>query len=1562
MTCFGFVNGANRPWRSVTVYDDGDFVEVQVLSSEEPSASTELRHYQEDDEDFFDRAVEPSTNCASSSHVAFLDPIESVVFRPRDEVPGLAPYWSFSAHPDDGQEQFAIALRHCWPDLDDSTRWSLLIPHDTWRTSLALTAWRAAYIIDHTVDRKPGHALILVEFRRADRPPTAAHVSAEWVLALISPGLLTQFLDREGECAQPGRHCQFSLNNRPYFGYDSIPFAHGDYVLIEVVETDAQMIVVYKPQSKHGSTIWRRYWDFGLIICLDFLAFILTFAVLSYVRKPRSHKLCKVGLTRHAVQGRRPKTKACWRIACFVYLLTSAEALPLSQRASQVVDHDLDHTAATDFGFPSSRLIGCKHDGEAPTASVLIPVSIPEFAFQGQQLRQPRMTFVGDVDLQNAVTRLSDIAPGPFVLETFGLYDESVGTRTITVHTLTLQHIRSTVHAAWIDYTGRFDSRILHVQPQPTYAPPPIKLFLIVQFIDFGLHLPATLQPVLVEQQVVSASGATDTTVRVAEYVDAPTNIEAVFTAARLTHSCLPRGIRPCAVHWRDREWTYPSILRPLAGDYMVVRVDNLEQYFRGTVGFFPGARRFALEGQRVFAQLHSGNMLPLWIHAIAHNYEPLGWRQTTLPKQDLLQPERVWNYAQHLWRDKAPGRGARLLPASPQPSVRNQGRIRLHLIFAFRVRLNYQPTLYVGMLHFDAAYHSYAQELQWNAVYTPAVCDTDGLLRASTFGSFVDIVRSETEIVYGGEILDGIAELAVLPGAFFVVNLYVTTWLNVVTNLWQHVQQLPHHSTQRPTSLLQTSVHLRKVTLTRVSPEQFFLHPFSNLPPPGNGTLVDLRRNLDSLDDITFHDWGECCFDANTVGDAPITSVHVQMPNLRALTDYLCGARLPSMPSSYIYDHTPDLPPECLDWVDQLSAQPPDQPVCRQVYTDGSYDAHSDPPVRVGWGFAVFLCGPDCIYLEHLACGYIEDDLCPMAHGLPVKLNARTGEIEALIQASLWLLAAGSAVPVETYYDAITVGHSGYGQWNFNPTDRHMRVLRSLAQLLATLPHPPSGHHVKAHEGIFGNEVANLLAQRARIVPETFGAVDNDLSQSTQGERMPLEHVWLDCVRRQDDVDAWPLVSDDTLHCWKPSTTPTVASSLPKSLWDDAGSTTKLRTLEIGFATYNVGTLMEARDRSERLQAQEYLRSQATAHGLDVIFLRETRAKKDAVVESASHVRLIAASNNGHGGTEIWIAKRKQNGRATGATVRDMIVLHCEAELLVVRWRTSQGIFTLVSGHAPHSGRSKIDIHNWWISLTSIISKFHEDQVDELVIGIDANAHFAEDMEPWIGHHGLTETTNLPGQLFSDLLVKFDLFLPSTFEQFHSGHTATWRVGTNKESRCDYVCFPLVWKKALLQSQPLPNLDAGMSSVDHVALGVWCRFVATTKHRPKASIDRAKIQQAFHLHADELLQSLRNISWSVDAHTHANLMSTTVSQWLTKHCPADKQGPRASYITQDTWSLRTTRLRLQRTIRNVGIMLAQHQSRMALHAWRHGLLLAQVRVMRCYTVPLCVCERIVLF
>lgn len=429
-----------------------------------------------------------------------------------------------------------------------------------------------------------------------------------------------------------------------------------------------------------------------------------------------------------------------------------------------------------------------------------------------------------------------------------------------------------------------------------------------------------------------------------------------------------------------------------------------------------------------------------------------------------------------------------------------------------------------------------------------------------------------------------------------------------------------------------------------------FIYQTFSDLPPPGNGTLVDLRRDLDALDDITIHEWGECCFDFREQYTAKITSVSMSLPQLRNISDYLCGAALPNMPATFLYDFASELPEVCQAEVASLSPEPPDNPVYRRIYTDGSYDSHATPTIRVGWGFAVFLCGVDSIYLEHMACGYIEDDHCPMAHGFPVQLNARTGEIEALIQASLWLLAAGSAIPVETHYDAITVGHSGYGHWNFNPQDKHIRVLRCLSQVLSTLPYPPSGHHVKAHEGVFGNEVANLLAQQARILPAAFGRVDVDLSHFTQGERMPLEYVWLDCVRHQDDVSAWPDVLEDTLCCPMTETLPTVASSLPRTLWDTTTATTKIRSIELGFATYNVCTLGDSGETRDRLQAHEYLRAQVIAHGLNVLFLQETRAKKDAVIESGTHVRLIAGANNGHGGTEIWISKRTQGGRTTGA------------------------------------------------------------------------------------------------------------------------------------------------------------------------------------------------------------------------------------------------------------------------------------------------------------------------
>ena len=717
--------------------------------------------------------------------------------------------------------------------------------------------------------------------------------------------------------------------------------------------------------------------------------------------------------------------------------------------------------------------------------------------------------------------------------------------------------------------------------------------------------------------------------------------------------------------------------------------------------------------------------------------------------------------------------------------------------------------------------------------------------------------------------------------------------------------------------------------------------YTLERLPPPGNGTIVDLRRNLDTLDDVLYFCWGCCYLDFQPEHLCrPIRQVEMNMPDIEALASMLCLARLPDFPHDFIHNHIGELPVDCWDWVECISPSPPDNFVVRQIYTDGSFDGYAEGTPTVGWGFVSFLCGENCIHVEHLGCGFLEDDLSPMLHGLPVTMSARTGEIEALIQAHLSLIAAGSSVPVELYFDAITVGFSGTGVWNFNRTDKHIRTLRCLSQFLDTLPNPPTGKHVKAHTNVFGNEIANLLAQQARLQLLQFGLVDVSLSRFTVGDRMPIESLWLLGAIDGPEEARWPTREGNHVTYEQTSTLPTFESSIPSAIWKDEQWQQKLRSCEFGFATYNVGTLADKSNKHERLSSQEYLREQCIAHGINVLFLQETRARSSNVVESATHTRYISRGQNGNGGTEIWIAKKNAQGRGTGATSRDVLILHAEPELLIARWKTSQGSYLLASAHAPHTGRSHADVTNWWTSFAGLLQRYYLQGQEDIIIGIDANAHFSEDVEPWIGGHGLEPAANLAASLLLDLLRQFDLFLPSTFAQLHDGTTATWRVGRAgtkaKESRCDYICLPLAWKDLQLTSLALPDLDAGMSSVDHMAVGLWCKFMTNTTHRPRPCTDVDKIPAALGLHSHALYEGLVDIGWNVDAHTHANRLSSHISAWLNTHCSAPPSRPGASYSTDATWSTRRLRLQLQRMMRHLCHTMTDHQCRMAFRAWRY--------------------------
>ena len=725
-----------------------------------------------------------------------------------------------------------------------------------------------------------------------------------------------------------------------------------------------------------------------------------------------------------------------------------------------------------------------------------------------------------------------------------------------------------------------------------------------------------------------------------------------------------------------------------------------------------------------------------------------------------------------------------------------------------------------------------------------------------------------------------------------------------------------------------------------------WYPHPLLGLPPPGNGALVDLRKNLDLMDDYSTHDWGYVIFDVDGsrgVGTDRLSAVQVETPPTTVLIDALFTASVNDFPHTLLEDNCEDFPTELQPLIRELSTEQCIEPSLIQIFTDGSFDSSTDSPV--GWGFVALTCGTQGLVIEHLACGYV-DEFCPLLHGHPVTLSARTGEIEALIQATLWSVASLKTLPFKVFYDAISAGHSAFGYWNHNPTDRHLRILRALMQF-AQLHHQGgfSGEHVYAHTGVLGNEIANFLAQFARLHRYQCGAVDISLAPFTMGDRMPLEWLWMQAVPYSELSPSYPSFEGEFLHAKCTEATSSITTAFPALLQHDADVEESTKRVTFGAATYNVGSLLRhAHGRPDNMAPQEYLRRQSQAHGIDCLFLQETRARHEGLIASDTHIRLVAAADMGHGGTEIWLAKRDEKGRKTGLSPKDVLVLLANNQVVLVRARWPCGKFLLLSAHSPHSGRSKEDISQWWSELTQAICQYYNPKEEWLVCGLDANAHFDQAHEPWIGDHGLERSTNHPAECFLEFLQKLDLCAPATFSNIHSGPTATWRLHQQADAaRCDYLCIPVQWRPAQLLTRNIPSLDAGTSSMDHTATGLWCNIHFVKRRCQRPAFDRDGIENSYKEHGHVLMQSLSSIGWDTDVHCHGALISDKIKSWLEEFCPTKRDRPRASFISDDTWLIRRHRLWLGRQLRGLDLQWTTLHLRVAFCSWKFGRTLGEV-------------------
>ena len=657
-------------------------------------------------------------------------------------------------------------------------------------------------------------------------------------------------------------------------------------------------------------------------------------------------------------------------------------------------------------------------------------------------------------------------------------------------------------------------------------------------------------------------------------------------------------------------------------------------------------------------------------------------------------------------------------------------------------------------------------------------------------------------------------------------------------------------------------------------------------------------------------------------------------LPNFASLLDQMMRRPTPKMPRwKDIHDVMPeDLRPFFLE------LDLPDKIEQIWIYSDGSYREDERSDHSASWAFVVLV--PSSLGLHLLDYGY---GPVPIAHDEQgwtgaTQANSRTAELEALIHVCEWIMHSSRAVPHTVYYDAYSAGMVANGQWQIRDDDMQALLLRNLAitaDYFISKENPIQWAHCKSHTGIFGNELADCFATMARKTESSCGAHGHiDYMPYIVGPAPMISWFWLWSSGLHNPSD-FPFDEGGNFAV----TTPMQVVTLEKKIMSHKTITVQQQTVpkksSLLFATHNVGSL-QTQKTGFGANIPQYIREQFEAHGVQILFLQETRARTTGVIESSTHVRLICAGVQGTGGTEIWLLKVcPHTGRPLFDT-RKLVVLFEHPEILMIRTLFDGLPLLLLSAHAPHTGRKDEEVRSFWQTLTAIVSKYANDS-DSLFIGIDANAHFQFESPPHIGAHGLEKNETVGSQCFRDFLQKFDLFLPSTFDAFHSGPTWTWfHPGNGTRARCDYMVVSGKWRQHALQTWSPESIDIGRVAFDHNPLFLALEiYEARIKHRSaRHAFDRMALAKAEPEQLSQIFEAMPTIPWACGVDEHSVLASEAIHKQLVLSFPAKQNRPRRSYITDDTWAIRFDRLKLMRTIKHEHGLLDLETLRAAFEYW----------------------------
>ena len=496
----------------------------------------------------------------------------------------------------------------------------------------------------------------------------------------------------------------------------------------------------------------------------------------------------------------------------------------------------------------------------------------------------------------------------------------------------------------------------------------------------------------------------------------------------------------------------------------------------------------------------------------------------------------------------------------------------------------------------------------------------------------------------------------------------------------------------------------------------------FARLPPPGNTTGCDIfltdegRRFLDFLCEflesklqskqevkvllldkalerkqilLADHLPSDRCTDVDGSGPpflsvAEVSPVHFAQPEISAqpsivhlpdqdpsqLHDGMCRFPFNSKDTEDLFvewDVTPfpDLPPPsdlntAVNYVLQLPFVHADDDVQLYIYTDGSFDKHTDIAT---WAFVVFAIEDQQVYVRDWYADFISIDPMDSSWLGVTQVGIRGAEATAIIYAILYAMQSHRAEVVHIFSDALSIVRSTTGHWILQPDDFIGVNLRAvfLAATILRKGLTTDLTHVKSHCGILGNEFADFLAvgiREQRIAPRP---VPRAFEYWFQGIDPHIRHVWLvfDLLHRER---ATPTLNGDVLS-WKPPLKTDGCDWLPCKPLHEKATAAKRCDLLIKCVQYNVCTLRKP-------GATAYMREQLAYYQVHIAAFQESRTPSSEIQDS-NFIRLIAPATGGQGGCELWFATHIPLGTHGGERIffsrSQLIVLHAEAEMLFV-------------------------------------------------------------------------------------------------------------------------------------------------------------------------------------------------------------------------------------------------------------------------------------------------------